>query len=354
MHQARVATRRLRSDLRTFGPLLDPAWVDTVARRVALARRRARRRARGRGSPRTSARPRARRRRRASSATREPLLAAAVEQHDAAQLRVLAALAHVPVPRPRRPARAGRDRAAACGRAAAHGDDARRRPPRAAAMEAAGTRVRSARPRAVRPGAARAAHPRQAGPLRGRGRRRRRRRRDAPQVRRRAHRSAGRARRPSGRGRRPSLAARARRPAQRHPASMRDAGGVRHRGLLPRRRAGGEDGAARSVAPREPAAASGRSCERSETCDRGSRAAGGRGDETGRGQRDRGPARAPPEVRRLDLPEGQARAGRDRRRGRDPRGCARRPASSARSATSSRRCATSTARGAPSRCVTGS
>jgi CHAD domain-containing protein len=27
VHQARVATRRLRSDLRTFGPLLDPAWV---------------------------------------------------------------------------------------------------------------------------------------------------------------------------------------------------------------------------------------------------------------------------------------------------------------------------------------
>lgn len=27
VHQARVATRRLRSDLRTFGPLLDPAWT---------------------------------------------------------------------------------------------------------------------------------------------------------------------------------------------------------------------------------------------------------------------------------------------------------------------------------------
>lgn len=30
VHQARVATRRLRSDLRTFGPLLDPAWADAL------------------------------------------------------------------------------------------------------------------------------------------------------------------------------------------------------------------------------------------------------------------------------------------------------------------------------------
>lgn len=28
VHQARVATRRLRSDLRTFGPVLDPAWTE--------------------------------------------------------------------------------------------------------------------------------------------------------------------------------------------------------------------------------------------------------------------------------------------------------------------------------------
>ena len=28
VHQARVATRRLRSDLHTFAPLLDPVWVD--------------------------------------------------------------------------------------------------------------------------------------------------------------------------------------------------------------------------------------------------------------------------------------------------------------------------------------
>jgi CHAD domain-containing protein len=30
VHQARVATRRLRSDLRTFAPLLDPVWVTTL------------------------------------------------------------------------------------------------------------------------------------------------------------------------------------------------------------------------------------------------------------------------------------------------------------------------------------
>ena len=27
VHQARVATRRLRSDLKTFGPFLDPVWL---------------------------------------------------------------------------------------------------------------------------------------------------------------------------------------------------------------------------------------------------------------------------------------------------------------------------------------
>jgi CHAD domain-containing protein len=30
VHQARVATRRLRSDLRTFAPLLDPAWLTSL------------------------------------------------------------------------------------------------------------------------------------------------------------------------------------------------------------------------------------------------------------------------------------------------------------------------------------
>jgi CHAD domain-containing protein len=30
VHQARVATRRLRSDLKTFGPLLDPVWVTSL------------------------------------------------------------------------------------------------------------------------------------------------------------------------------------------------------------------------------------------------------------------------------------------------------------------------------------
>jgi CHAD domain-containing protein len=34
VHQARVATRRLRSDLRTFAPLLDPIWVDSLRTEV--------------------------------------------------------------------------------------------------------------------------------------------------------------------------------------------------------------------------------------------------------------------------------------------------------------------------------
>ena len=36
VHQARVATRRLRSDLRTFGRLLDPAWVGALRDELAL------------------------------------------------------------------------------------------------------------------------------------------------------------------------------------------------------------------------------------------------------------------------------------------------------------------------------
>jgi CHAD domain-containing protein len=35
VHQARVATRRLRSDLRTFGPVLDPAWAGRLREELA-------------------------------------------------------------------------------------------------------------------------------------------------------------------------------------------------------------------------------------------------------------------------------------------------------------------------------
>ena len=35
VHQFRVATRRLRSDLRTFGPVLDPKWVSRLRRELA-------------------------------------------------------------------------------------------------------------------------------------------------------------------------------------------------------------------------------------------------------------------------------------------------------------------------------
>ena len=39
LHQMRVATRRLRSVLKTAAPILDPAWVDRDAERARLARR---------------------------------------------------------------------------------------------------------------------------------------------------------------------------------------------------------------------------------------------------------------------------------------------------------------------------
>ena len=38
VHQVRVATRRLRSDLKTFAPVLDPVWVGHVPRRSPVGR----------------------------------------------------------------------------------------------------------------------------------------------------------------------------------------------------------------------------------------------------------------------------------------------------------------------------
>lgn len=91
VHQARVATRRLRSDLRTFGPLLDEEWATPlseglrwlggelgVAREaeVLLGHLRVKADAAGPEVARDA----------------HALLAAAVDEHDAAQLRVLAAL----------------------------------------------------------------------------------------------------------------------------------------------------------------------------------------------------------------------------------------------------------------------
>jgi CHAD domain-containing protein len=91
VHQARVATRRLRSDLRTFGPLLDEEWAASlsdglrwlggelgVAREseVLLGHLREKAHAGGPDVERDA----------------HALLTAAVDEHDAAQLRVLGAL----------------------------------------------------------------------------------------------------------------------------------------------------------------------------------------------------------------------------------------------------------------------
>lgn len=91
VHQARVATRRLRSDLRTFGPLLDPAWVTPlraelrwlggelgVAREAEVLLGHLRDHAHAAGSD--------------IEGDARSFLTAALDEHDAAQLRVLAAL----------------------------------------------------------------------------------------------------------------------------------------------------------------------------------------------------------------------------------------------------------------------
>ena len=56
VHQARVATRRLRSDLRTFGTVVDPEWDVLIARRAAVVGATARCGARHRRAARTSGR----------------------------------------------------------------------------------------------------------------------------------------------------------------------------------------------------------------------------------------------------------------------------------------------------------
>ena len=91
VHQARVATRRLRSDLRTFGPLLDPAWVTPlrdelrwlggelgVAREAEVLLGHLRDHARTAGPE--------------IERDAQPLLTAAVDAYGAARLRVVAAL----------------------------------------------------------------------------------------------------------------------------------------------------------------------------------------------------------------------------------------------------------------------
>jgi CHAD domain-containing protein len=92
VHQARVATRRLRCDLRTFGPLLDPEWAGSlrdelrwlgrelgVAREAEVLLGHLRDHLHSNGGP--DIEPGA-----------QPLLSAARAEHEVAQLRVLAAL----------------------------------------------------------------------------------------------------------------------------------------------------------------------------------------------------------------------------------------------------------------------
>jgi CHAD domain-containing protein len=92
VHQARVATRRLRCDLRTFGPLLDPAWAEPLreelrwlGRELGIAREaevllgHLRDHARSAGGAEIERHA-------------QKLLAAALAEHEAAQLRVLTAL----------------------------------------------------------------------------------------------------------------------------------------------------------------------------------------------------------------------------------------------------------------------
>lgn len=92
VHQARVATRRLRSDLRTFGPLLDPEWAESLrdelrwlgrelgaAREAEVLLGHLRDHLRSAGGP-------------DIERGAQPLIFAARREHEAAQLRVLAAL----------------------------------------------------------------------------------------------------------------------------------------------------------------------------------------------------------------------------------------------------------------------
>ena len=321
VHQARVATRRLRCDLRSFAPLLDPAWVTSlrdelrwlggeigVAREaeVLLGHLDDRVDAVAAGD-RTRRPPDARRRggrprRRAGTGARRP--------------------AELAVPRSRRPARAGRDRAEDPARqplSATSHDLARiaRRPWKRLARALHGPRARP-----VRPDAARLAYPGQAGAVRGRGRGRRGRRRSAARV---------------GDGAHPVLQD----VLGDHQDAVVAQAWLREHGLghapdatrataTPRRTPSGcSRGCSAPTCWRPPTRSRTRGGGRADArCDPGCdrvvvktevAAAGGIVTRHG-ARRDRGGPRAPPEVRRLDLPEGQGRTGRDRRGSRHPRG----------------------------------
>ena len=91
VHQARVATRRLRSDLRTFGPLLDPTWVEPLrdelrwlARELGVAREAEVLLGHLRDHAHTAGPE--------IEHDAQPLLSAAVDEYEAARRRVVAAL----------------------------------------------------------------------------------------------------------------------------------------------------------------------------------------------------------------------------------------------------------------------
>ena len=354
MHQARVATRRLRSDLRTFAPLLDPVWVDVAARRVALARRRARRAharprccsaicATGRAAlPPDIERDRGARARRRG---RRPRRGARPRARGAAQLAV---------PRPRRPARAGRDgstaaarrprrrrrttsRASRAGRGSGCGATTWRSAPTRPTLRCTRVRIRAKR--------ARYAVEAVAGAVDGDA---------AAEVRGGAHRPAGRARRPPGRRRRRGLAARARIVAPATPPRPTPSGMLA--GLLRADALAATDRAARRAwQPREPARAP--DLALTGWASAVSRGRGGRRARDATRGADDGDSRSllvhRPKYDDWTFPKGKVEQGETDEAGRGTRSArgdrlrvrARRRAR--------RRCATSTDAGARSACVTG-
>ena len=306
LHQFRVATRRLRAFLRAGRELLDPDWGESLRTElrwlggelgpsrdldVLIANLReevehARRRCSGRRRARRAARAR-------PGGARPPRARRALER----------ALLRDP-----RPPRAG----AASRRDAS---DAEADPVRRACASRQGDR--EARRRCAGRGAASRPDQGEAGPVRRRAPRRRCLREGGQAV-------AGRPRRASGRGRRAGDAA--------HPrgsrARVRGGGGPADRA-----RARSRGGAARASG-RPPGSASRLRREHPRSPDgREDRPRGRRGR---RPRRARGARRAPAEVRRLDVPEGEGRARRERRGVCRCARSRRRPASGAGSAASCR------------------
>ena len=114
VHQARVAARRMRSDLRTFRDFVDAEWANELRAELQWVGERARRGARHRGHARTAARRRhgdARQRTRCSRSRRSPprrRLARGPDAHDRAARRIPVRARCAPRSRPRPSARGAR------------------------------------------------------------------------------------------------------------------------------------------------------------------------------------------------------------------------------------------------------